>query len=129
MGARGSLVLEGGVIIFSVVLATVLGLELVRRSWYACVGHHSAFIAARKRALGATKASTQKSIEQLFARAFGPGFKPLHSDGLNFHDDRNGDGNLEVRLWHRFPLLLPFTLGKVRKHHFEQTRKCIFSLD
>lgn len=68
---KGSVLVEGVLVVFIVVLSVVLNLELFRRVNYEVLLEHAAFIAARDKVMGVGEKKSREKVCKLFNEALG----------------------------------------------------------
>jgi hypothetical protein len=117
--ARGSIAVEAGLVLFPLVLAIALNLELGLRARRHGVVAWATFAFTRARALGAPAASADGEVRRLFRRALG-------ADRGFSVDETRTEAGLSVRGHYRYPALLRFHAGQSPKHHFEVSELCRF---
>ncbi len=124
VGESGAVIVEAALVLFPLVLMLTLLVELHRRVFEEVLLHHVAFIAVRARVWG-SPAKAERSVAHFLDQVVGPKFGASYGRSLKV--DFGYGQTCFARVYRRFPLLLPFRRGAIRKHHFEVTRRCRFS--
>jgi len=106
-------------------LALCFEMELVRRSVLSVLLHHSAFIYVRDRALGVSARESREEVKRSLQASLGSTQMVRLEKRLDYYEKRTVDG-LKVGIHYRYPMLLPFRLGKTMRHHLEITEQCFF---
>ncbi len=121
---KGSILIEA-VFGLSAVLGSVwINLELMKRAQLDLLLHHSAFLAVRAKALGATSSNARAQMRLLFERSWGAAGDRLWRE-TDYLEEASREGG-RIKLHARFPSLWSFKNMKLTKHHFESTRSCLF---
>jgi hypothetical protein len=123
---RGSILVEGIFGVGLLTLALMLCLEIVRRSQYEIVLHHSAFLVARASLFSTPEAPRRRAVD-FWKVVFGEEGARTRLRGAEISTEfPRGDAVGRVHL--RFESFLKFPYRGGVKNGFEVTRKCRFAL-
>lgn len=122
---RGGVLVEGMLAVTLLVPTVLLAVEWARRGAVEVALAAGACTVARDVRWGLSPTASFRRAEPLFRAAGGDAAVPrVRRQSQPLVQAQRGNG-VEARLHDRAPLLWRFPLGKVERHHFEVTHRCL----
>jgi len=125
---RGSIVIEGTIILPLILVAIVLQLEVIRRVWVGLILQLSSFDSVRNSALGFSETQGELTAKKLVEKTL-----PF----VNAHDLLNSPveihrvgsvGKIVIKNHVKYPSFLFVNENGVKKRYFEVTQACSFPI-
>ncbi len=127
LNARGSILVEGCLVVFLLLMVVLIQVELSRRVWIGTILQLAAFEAVRNEMMGFNSRENAGKIDKRLNRSISFLFKDKQIETLNPEFKVVSSAKELVALFHiRYPALINLKESHLSKNHFEVTEKCRF---
>ena len=127
LNARGSILVEGCLVVFLLLMVVLIQVELSRRVWIGTILQLAAFEAVRNEMMGFNSGKNAVKIDTRLNRSISFLFKDKQIETLNPEFKVVSSAKELVALFHiRYPALINLKESHLSKNHFEVTEKCRF---
>lgn len=124
---RGSILVEGCLVVFLLLMVVIIQVELSRRVWIGTILQLAAFEAVRNEMMGFNSREDAVKIDKRLSRSISFLFKDKQIETLNPEFKLISSVKELVALFHiRYPALINLKESHFSKNHFEVTEKCRF---